>query len=109
MNINVEEILMVIVAFLIGWFLSNMMNGGSVEGAEYEGCGGVYGTECNALSGKEKDICEENQNRVAQDYCIANGGKGKLIAGVVGDCDKKYCKDAFSWWWEKDKKSCECR
>ncbi len=28
MKLNVEEILMVIIAFIIGWFLSNMMNRG---------------------------------------------------------------------------------
>ena len=35
MKLNVEEILMVIIAFIIGWFLSNMMNRGFlVEGKE---------------------------------------------------------------------------
>tara|TARA_Y100000389_G_C17273214_1_gene419083 strand:- start:415 stop:732 length:318 start_codon:yes stop_codon:yes gene_type:complete len=105
MNINVEEILMVIVAFLIGWFLSNMMNGGSVEGAEYEGCGGAYGTQCNALSGIEKDLCEKDQNRAAEDWCVANGGKGWML--FQGDCDKNLCKDTD--FWEKGQKSCQCR
>ena len=39
MKLNVEEILMVIIAFIIGWFLSNMMNRGFlVEGNIGEGC-----------------------------------------------------------------------
>jgi hypothetical protein len=32
MNLKVEEILMVIVAFLIGWFLRTMIKGGLFEG-----------------------------------------------------------------------------
>ena len=44
MKLNVEEILMVIIAFIIGWFLSNMMNRGFlVEGkfnwSQFRDCG----------------------------------------------------------------------
>jgi hypothetical protein len=32
MNLKIEEILMVVIAFLIGWFLRTMFQGGLVEG-----------------------------------------------------------------------------
>jgi len=40
MNLKIEEILMVVIAFLIGWFLRTMMQGRLVEGRE----------ECNKRS-----------------------------------------------------------
>ena len=36
MKLNVEEILMVIIAFIIGWFLSNMMNRGFLVEGKYD-------------------------------------------------------------------------
>tara|TARA_Y100000389_G_scaffold168873_1_gene174786 strand:- start:6351 stop:6527 length:177 start_codon:yes stop_codon:yes gene_type:complete len=45
MNLKVEMILMVIVAFLIGWFLRTMMSGSSIgSGSREKAVGGKHGT-----------------------------------------------------------------
>jgi hypothetical protein len=49
MNLKVEEMLMVIVAFLIGWFFSTMIKGGLVEGANKIIIGGSTNT-CSDLT-----------------------------------------------------------
>ena len=43
MNLKVEEILMVVIAFLIGWFLSNMISGSSSgSGSRVKAVGGKH-------------------------------------------------------------------
>ena len=50
MNIKVEEILMVIVAFIIGYFLNGIINQNLVEGASTTNCSGIT----------NKDKCVDN-------------------------------------------------
>jgi len=48
MNLKVEEILMVIVAFLIGWFLRTMMSGSSIgSGSRVKAVGGKHQGQTN--------------------------------------------------------------
>jgi len=45
MNLKIEEILMVIVAFLIGWFVSNMISGSSSDMDPVKAVGGKHYTD----------------------------------------------------------------
>ena len=64
MNLKIEEILMVVIAFLIGYFLSNMISGSSL----------VEGTSVKAVGGKhESSNCpqnkDDNQLKFMQNLC----------------------------------------
>ena len=43
MNLKIEEILMVIVAFLIGWFVRTMISGSSSDMDSVKAVGGKHG------------------------------------------------------------------
>jgi len=58
MNFKVEEILMVVIAFLIGWFLSNMIPGSSLgSGLRVKAVGGKHDA---TVGGKHDEIVGDN-------------------------------------------------
>ena len=98
MNINVEEILMVIVAFLIGWFLRKMIKGGLVEASsEVDDCTKI-GLE--ALRSTDTDCWDYHEDHW---YTLANSNKqcvGVTAADHQGTIYDSACKleDTESAW-----------
>ena len=76
MNLKVEEILMVVIAFLIGWFLSNMISGSSSgSGSRVKAVGGKH---------KENHGCTLRQPHGFRPYydCSDLGNDHKYSSGT---------------------------
>jgi hypothetical protein len=66
MKLNVEEILMVIIAFIIGWFLSNMIKTSRlIEGKIGDGC-----TEDNECGSSER--CSGDKKCVGTNWNVGD-------------------------------------
>ena len=64
MNLNIEEILILIVALLIGWFLNGIINQNLVEGVVIKSnCEDILKRVCQADINGDRDSCKACANR----------------------------------------------
>ena len=96
MNLKIEEILMVVIAFLIGWFLRTMIMGGLVEGSgirfNESGWGCAGGSSDNrGNKRKTKDTLEETKalNQCELEY--------KNAMKSSNDPDNNNCSGVRHW------------
>ena len=88
MNMNAEEILMVVIAFLIGWFLSNM-----ISGSKNNSIVKVFsGKHTRGRLCRNDEGCPYN-DRCNNGQCTIDTGKGykeECDVGIVNDCSRHY-------------------
>ena len=86
MNLKVEMILMVIVAFLIGWFLRTMMSGSSIgSGSRVKAVGGKHARSPKPLN--NLDICHSNCGNIT---CPPVGFESKPCDDCYDGCNSTW-------------------
>jgi len=87
MNLKIEEILMVVIAFLIGYFLSNMISGSSSgSGSRVKAVGGKHYTSSCKQHPHNRDHDQVDFLLKQCDLRINNTLEGNTARNILGRC-----------------------